>query len=85
MLEHMIKIYFDKMTFMDKAEFESTYVRTLSLLMLARVDGKSPVEYLVGDDVKQEQVRKLSFAIINGGIETFAEVLTLLKNELNVK
>lgn len=82
MLEYMIRIYFDKMDYMDKKEFESTYIRTLSMLMLARVDGKSPVEYLVGNDEKQKQVRRLSFGIINGGIETFGEMMQLLKSEL---
>ncbi len=81
MLEYMVSIYFNSMTFMDKKEFESTYIRTLALLFLARVDGKSPVEYLVGDDKKQALVRKISFRIINERIETFAELLAVLKAE----
>lgn len=37
--------------------FDRTVARLLLMLMLARVDGKSPVEYLVGNQSKQDFVR----------------------------
>ena len=40
------------------AELEARAVRLLLLLMLARVDGKSPVEYLAERPDKQRQIRE---------------------------
>jgi 5-methylthioribose kinase len=37
----------------------------LGALLLARVDGKSPVEYLVGNDTAQNQVRRAAHAILS--------------------
>lgn len=81
MLKYIVNIYFSKMNYMDKNRFESTYIRTLAMLMLARVDGKSPVEYLVGDIKKQELVRQISLQMINEKVETFNKAYkVLLKN-----
>jgi hypothetical protein len=38
----------------------------LGALMLARVDGKSPAEYLVGMGEKQERVRGAALEILGG-------------------
>ena len=64
---------------MDRQEFESAYIRTLAFLMLARVDGKSPVEYLVGDAEKQQLVRELSFALISRQTERFDEAFDIIQ------
>lgn len=83
MLRYMVQLYFAQMNYMDKAEFESCYVRTLALLMLARIDGKSPVEYLVGETVKQELVRSLTHRMVREHVETFEAVDRMLCQELN--
>lgn len=41
-------------------QVESTVVRLLPMLLLARVDGKSPVEYLVSDVGKSARVREFA-------------------------
>lgn len=82
MLQYMVRLYFDEMSFMDKDEFESAYVRTLAFLMLARIDGKSPVEYLVGQEEKQNIVRELSLNMIGHGTAKFEDALKQIKDRL---
>ena len=82
MLQYMMILYFDEMSFMDKGEFESVYVRTLAFLMLARIDGKSPVEYLVGQEEKQNIVRELSLNMIGHGTVKFEDALKQIKDRL---
>jgi hypothetical protein len=43
--------------------FEAASVRHLAFLMLARIDGKSPVEYL--DESRRTAVRRLSRSLID--------------------
>ncbi len=82
MLNYMAELYFAQMKFMDKAKFEDSYIRILAMLMLARIDGKSPVEYLVGDKMRQQFVRDLSFRMIRENIHTFAQVYQMLSDAL---
>ncbi len=42
----------------------------LGALMLARIDGKSPAEYLVGDAPVQDQVRRAAKDILDRGRDT---------------
>jgi hypothetical protein len=44
-------------------DFEAATARHLGLLLLARVDGKSPVEYLTAEDVR-ERVRRAAKGMI---------------------
>jgi hypothetical protein len=48
--------------------FEVATARHLGLLLLARVDGKSPVEYLTDDAVK-ERVRRTAKRLIRDRVE----------------
>jgi 5-methylthioribose kinase len=50
------------------AHFEAATARHLGLLLLARVDGKSPVEYLTDDAVK-ERVRRTAKRLIRDRVE----------------
>ena len=52
--------YFSIARFEDRIELERRAVELLPGLMLARVDGKSPVEYLVGQSVAQDAVRRFA-------------------------
>jgi hypothetical protein len=79
MLRYMLDIYFSKMTFMDEAELESVCVRLLALLLVARVDGKSPAEYITETDDKN-LIRTLSAAILKRKIETYDEMLALVRD-----
>ena len=49
----------------DRLEYET--VRQLGVLLLARIDGKSPAEYITGDHQKQ-QARNLAKGILSGGM-----------------
>jgi aminoglycoside phosphotransferase (APT) family kinase protein len=55
------------------ADLEGEAVRTLSALMLARVDGKSTVEYL--NDQERERVRNVSRVLIKEREETFTTLI----------
>jgi aminoglycoside phosphotransferase (APT) family kinase protein len=52
--------YFGIARFEDRIELERRAVELLPGLMLARVDGKSPVEYLVGQSGAQDAVRRFA-------------------------
>jgi 5-methylthioribose kinase len=51
----------------------------LGILLLARVDGKSPVEYL--NEEAAAAARSVGRAVIRDGVETIADVLTLAAEE----
>ena len=62
------------------ADFEARLVRLLPLLFLARVDGKSPVEYL--DEAQQSQVRERALAAITSPSVNLAALLASLSREI---
>ncbi|MDR2390329.1 MAG: phosphotransferase [Planctomycetota bacterium] len=77
MLRYMLDIYYAEMAFMDRAELESVYVRLLALLFIARVDGKSPAEYITETNDK-DLIRSLSAAILDRKIGSYPEMLALV-------
>ncbi len=77
MLECMMARYFDMMSYMDKAECEAMSLRILPVIMLARVDGKSPVEYLT-DEPDKELVRAMAYALVERKASTFRDAAGLL-------
>jgi len=78
MLDCMIGTYFSGVDYMDKAELESVYVKVLMLLMIARVDGKSPVEYLT-DEADKDLVRRCARAVISDGTGSFERAAGIIK------
>jgi hypothetical protein len=52
-----VRAYFEAAVFEPRATLEARAAALLPGLMLARVDGKSPVEYLVGREDLQQCVR----------------------------
>ena len=81
MLEYMLNCYFAGANYMDNAALEKSFLALLPLLMIARVDGKSPVEYITRDEVKQF-VRDCAYSIINSGISTRKALIELLSEHL---
>lgn len=81
MLAYMLDLYFEKLTFLPKEEMERDTVQTLAFLFLARVDGKSPAEYLTREEDKQV-VRETTLEAIRQRIGTFEELIGLLKSHL---
>jgi hypothetical protein len=60
---------------------EERVAALLPALMLARIDGKSPVEYLSGES--RATVRALAVPLISHPVATLGELVTTLKAELN--
>ncbi len=84
MLKIMLDKYFSEVKFMDPAELEKCFVKTLALLFIARVDGKSPAEYIT-DDGDKDIIRKTSFRMINEGICDYNSVIKLIKEMIGGK
>lgn len=63
------------------AEFEARTARLLPGLLLARVDGKSPVEYLTGEH-DREKVRRVASRLLDRPAACLAEIVTLWSSEL---
>lgn len=64
-----------------QAAFERRAAALLPGLLLARVDGKSPVEYL-SDDVHRAPVRRCARALLQAPVATLAEVAAAWQREL---
>ena len=58
-------------------------IRHLGGLMLARIDGKSPVEY-IRDDPTQHRVRTIAKTILREEPRALEEVIRLAEEELRV-
>ena len=59
---------------------QSRVARLVPMLMLGRIDGKSPVEYLSGDN--QDLVRRMATKLIRDPKPTISELLTFIRGEL---
>ncbi len=66
----------------DAAAFERRTSALLPGLLLARVDGKSPVEYLTREDDKN-RVRRVASALLRNPVETLDAVANTWQDELN--
>ena len=65
----------------DPQAFEARAARLLPGLFLARVDGKSPVEYLT-DEGDMEKVRRVAARLLNRPTARLAEVASAWSTEL---
>ncbi|PRH84552.1 aminoglycoside phosphotransferase [Labrys okinawensis] len=61
--EALVSAYFDRIDWEDRADLEARTAALLPVLFLARVDGKSPVEYLAHAD-EREAVRRFARPLI---------------------
>ncbi len=69
----LARAYLDRVDWEPAVELERRCAALLPALLLARVDGKSPVEYL--DDSRREPVRKAALALIRSRPETLFAIL----------
>ncbi|HCC37928.1 MAG TPA: aminoglycoside phosphotransferase [Treponema sp.] len=76
MLLYMTDTYFEMMNYGEKKEAEADSVKILAIMMLARIDGKSPVEYITSEQTKT-LVRDMAFQLLKSGIKTFREAREL--------
>ena len=67
--------------FPEQNVLEPETIRVLSLLFLARVDGKSPVEYIT-EEKDRELIRTLSYELIQARVTNFNEVASLILENL---
>ena len=65
----------------DPVRTEANTVRELGCLLLARIDGKSPVEYLT-DEERRDQVRALATTVLAGSETSLGPVLDLALNDI---
>jgi len=84
MLEYMMDIYFAGVTCMERGELESVYVRLLSILMIARVDGKSPAEYITQESDKV-LIRNCARAMIDQKVERCGDAAKLILVKIKEK
>ena len=73
-------VYFDCVDWEEKQQLEARIARLLPMLMLARVDGKSPVEYL--EAYQQGQVRDLSLSVIANPVTSLSELFSQIKETI---
>jgi aminoglycoside phosphotransferase (APT) family kinase protein len=62
-------------------DIESSTVGTLGGLLIARVDGKSPAEY-IADDARRGAVRGAAARLLLGGVATVEEAIEAMDHEL---
>lgn len=80
---HTADTYLSAINFMDTRVLEYNTVKTLALLFLARVDGKSPAEYIT-DEKDKAVIRKISYGILQNDIRTYRELVSYFLTELCV-
>jgi hypothetical protein len=71
----MVTSYLGEVRFERRAELEQRAACLLPALALARIDGKSPVEYLVGRTFEQDLVRSLARPLIARPAVSLAEIM----------
>ncbi len=75
------RAYFEALRLPGKAELMRNSLLELGILMLARMDGKSPVEY-IKDEPTKDRIRGISKAIIRSRFRCLEEVVELIAEEL---
>ena len=66
--------YFDTLGMDREPALGRRAIRLLLMLMLARIDGKSPVEYLVGKETERLIVRSFVSDLLPAGVDDFASI-----------
>jgi hypothetical protein len=69
------RAYLAGVTWTSHAELEARTARLLPGLLLARVDGKSPVEYIT-QDWQRERVRRVARALLTSPVEHLDAIRT---------
>ncbi len=79
MLAWMMESYFSAIECMEPRALERDTVRLLAFLFLARVDGKSPAEYITEESDKV-LIRNVAMKAIDADTASFAEMIALTKD-----
>ena len=73
--------YFDVMRFEPRPALEARAAELLPALLLARIDGKSPVEYLEGKELEQALVRRIARAFLDSPTAHLATIAAAWRTE----
>lgn len=74
--------YFDHVAFEARSALEARVAELLPALALARIDGKSPVEYLVEKSAEKQLVRNFARALLRSPRNVLSEVVTFWAQEI---
>lgn len=74
------KSYLTEAAWLDQTELEARIIRLLVGMLLARVVGRSPVEYVTEDDLKR-RVCKLMIPLVHAQPSTLVEVVEVWRKE----
>jgi len=66
--------YLSRLTWEPVAAFEKRCAALLSGMLLARIDGKSPVEY-ISSDLDRNRVRRVAVALLRSGVDSLSEIV----------
>jgi aminoglycoside phosphotransferase (APT) family kinase protein len=80
----LTEAYFDSATWEERAGLEGRSIGLLSAFLLARIDGKSPVEYITIDTDK-DFVRHMAKGFLNGRPARLADMLTRWTEALSAR
>jgi hypothetical protein len=81
MLRYMLKIYLARLKCLGIHEAIDYSTKILTLLFIARVDGKSPVDYIT-EESEKNVVREVTFEIIRNGVYNFEALFDTLRSAL---
>lgn len=76
MLLYMTDTYFSMIDYDDPKKIEKDCLEILAMMMIARIDGKSPAEYITSETTKQ-LVRDMAFKLLDSGFTTYREAADL--------
>jgi hypothetical protein len=76
----LLEAYRDTLPGANWAELQAETILQLGCLMLARIDGKSPVEYIT-DELTKETVRRVSLFILQESPQTMADIYEYISGE----
>ena len=74
MLRNMLRVYFTGIECMDPDELEQAYLRVLPFIVLARVDGKSPAEYIRSEEDKAI-LRQIGFTLVSANYKHHEDMI----------
>ena len=81
--ESLVQAYFEHVCWEPRADLERRTTLLLPGLFLARVDGKSPVEYLT-EEADKQQVRRVARTLLLNPVPLLSDVGDAWREELNL-
>jgi 5-methylthioribose kinase len=81
-LQATVDGYFSCIQFAKRADLELQCIQQLAWILLARVDGKSPIEY-ISEEKDKQLIRYASREILNNNMKTYKEVIEFFNLKMN--